>query len=207
MNKRREQIIKYLDGSMTGEEKLYFEKKLEIDQGLKKETEGAKNLLFEMKSASEPDINETYFINILPEFHSRREKNKKFSFSKVAYSLSTVAAIVLIVFIFFKPSGTINYSSLNELSKSLTDSELNAALNQYTDRYSINDLISSASTRTDSIVSNMVASELDLSGTVDGSIADNYVNTDELLNSLDESEANALYSQLINEDIIKGVKQ
>ena len=206
MNKRREQILKYLDGSMTGEEKLHFEKDLESNPDLRNETGRMKNFLSEIKAGSEPDTNETYFINMLPEFYARKEKKKKFNFSKVAYSLSTVAAVVLIMFILFKPSGTINYSSLNDLSRSLTDSELNTALNEYTERYSINDLISSASTGTDSIVSDMVASELDLSGTVDRNITDNYVNTDELLNSLDESEANELYSQLINEDIIKGVK-
>ena len=206
MNKRNEQIIKYLDGNLTEKEKLHFEEILKNDPQLKRETERVKYLISEMKSDAEPEADESYFINMLPEFNARKEKKKKFIFSKIAYSLSTVAAVILILFLVFKPSGTINYSNLTELSKNLTDSELNEAFNEFGDQYSINDLMSSAPAAADSIVSNMVADELDLSASADKTIADKYLSTDDLLSSINEAEANELYSQLINEDIIKGAR-
>ena len=95
---------------------------------------------------------------------------------------------------------------MTELSRNLSDSELNAAINDYADQYSINDLISSVPAAADSVVNNMFDKALDLSTNVDKTLADNYLSTDEILSSLNESEANELYSQLINADIIKGAK-
>ncbi len=206
MNNRKEQIIRYLDGNMSEEEKLHFEKILADYPDLQKETGQVKNLLSSMKNDAGPDTDERYFVNMLPEFYTRHSKKKKFIFSKLAYSLSTAAAIILILVVIFRPAGTINHSNLNELSANLTESELSETLNQYADQYSLNDLMSSASAKTDSIVSDMVADELDLSGSVDKTVADKYINTDELISSINETEANELYSQLINEDIIKGAK-
>lgn len=206
MNKKKEQIIKYLDGSMSGEEKLRFESQIKEDPELQKETEKLKSFLSRMKADAGPEADETYFINMLPEFYAGRDKKKKFSLAKIAYSLSTAAAVVIVVFILFKPSGTINYTSFDELSGSLTANELNAAFNEYSDQYSVSDLMSTASARTDSLVSNLFADELDLSASADKSLAANYLSTDDLLSSLDESEANELYSQLINVDIIKGAR-
>jgi len=207
MNKGKENIIRYIDGEMNEEEKLQFEKMMTEDPWLENETDRVRTLLSEMKASAAPDINETYFINILPEFYSRKSKKKRFIFSRLAYTLSTAAAVILLVFLIFKPGTSVDYSNLNDLSKSFTDSDLNEILNQYADQYSISELAGSATTKTDSIVSNLMADELDLSGSAEGSVAEKYLDTDELLSSIDESEANELYSQLINEDIIKGEKQ
>ncbi len=206
MNNRKEQIIRYLDGNMGEDEKLHFEKILAKDTELQQETGQVKKLLSSMKDDAGPDTDETYFVNMVPEFYIRYSKKKKFIFSKLAYSLSTAAAIILILVIIFRPAGTIKQSTLNELTANLSESELNETLKQYADRYSLNDLMNSASAKTDSIVTDMVANELDLSGIIDKTVADKYINTDELISSMNETEANELYSQLINEDIIKGVK-
>ncbi len=208
MNKQLEKMIKYLGGDMSPDDKIQFEKNLLTDSELNKEFEKVKIFLTEMKKDAEPSLDESYFINILPVFYANQQKKKKFIFSKLAYSLSTVAAVILILFILFKPGTTVNYSNLSELSTTFTEQELDETLNQYTNQYSINDLINSASSKTDSIVSTMVDNELNLSsGSVEKSFGDSYINTDDLINSLDEKEANQLYSQLINEDFIKGAKQ
>ena len=204
---RKEQIIKYLDGQMNEEERLHFEKMMTGDRELQKETDRVRNLLSAAKLNAEPEADETYFINMLPEFHSRRANKKKFHFAKLAYSLSTAAAVVLLLFILFKPGSTVNYSSLADLSKSFTENEINQTLNEYSNDYTISELASSAPAKTDSIVSNIVADELDLTPSAETAAADRYLNMDEILSSIDESEANELYSQLINEDIIKGEKQ
>ncbi len=207
MDRGKANIIRYIDGGMSEEEKLQFEKMLTEEPELQKETVRLRALLGEMKADAAPGVNETYFINMLPEFYARKSKKKKFFFSRMAYSLSTAAAVILLLFMIFKPGTSVEYSNLNDLSKSLTESDLNEISNQYADQYSISELAGSASTKTDSIVSNLMADELDLSGSAEGSVAEKYLNTDELLSSIDESQANELYSQLINEDIIKGEKQ
>jgi len=205
MNKN-EEVIRYLDGQMNEEEKLHFEKMLTGDPELRLEIDRVRNFLSGIKSDAEPETDETYFINMLPEFHARQTRKQKFHFAKLAYSLSTAAALVLIVFLIFRPASSVNYSNLTELG-SLTENEINETLNQYAGDYSISELAGSASAKTDSIVSNIVANELELTPSTESAVADRYLNTDELLNSIDESEANELYSQLINEDIIKGERQ
>ena len=204
---RKDQIIRYLDGQMNEEEKLHFEKMLAGDGELKKETDRVKNFLSAARTDAEPEADETYFINMLPEFHSRLGRKKKLHFAKLAYSLSTAAAVVLLLFILLKPGSTVNYSNLADLSKTFTESEINQTMKEYSGDYSISELAGSATARTDSIVTNIVADELDLTPSAETAVADRYLNTDELLSSIDESQANELYSQLINEDIIKGERQ
>lgn len=207
MNKQRERIIAYLDGSMADDEMLQFEKVVGGNIQLQKEVEDLRSMLSSLKAGAEPSIDESYFINMLPEFHRRHSNKKKFLFSKLAYSLSTVAAVVLILFIIFNPGKTTEYKNIQELSTNLSEQEINEALDPYENRYSLNDLVSPASSKTDSIVNNLVEDELNLSSnSVDNKVAEKYLNTDELLSSLNENEANELYSQLINTDIIKGAR-
>jgi hypothetical protein len=205
MNKQREKIIAYLDESLNADEKLQFEESLRNDTQLQNEVARVKTFLSSVKADAEPSLNDSYFINMLPEFHQNPSKKKKFLFSKMAYSLSTVAVVLLVLFFIFKPGKTTVYNDLQQLSANLSEQDMNEILNQYENPYSMNGLISSASSKTDSLVNNVVDNELDLSsGSVDKMIADKYINTDELLNSLNEKEADELYSQLINKDFLNG---
>jgi hypothetical protein len=205
MNKQREKIVAYLDGNLSADEKLQFEESLRNDTQLQNEVVRVKTFLSSVKADAEPSLNDSYFINMLPEFHQNHSKKKKFLFSKMAYSLSTVAVVLLVLFFIFKPGKTTVYNDLQQLSANLSEQDMNEILNQYENPYSMNDLISSASAKTDSLVNNIVDDELDLSsGSVDKMIADKYVNTDELLNSLNEKEADELYSELINKDFLNG---
>src|SRR5574338_1109051 len=201
-----EQIVKYLDGKMNEAEKLHFEEILAEDPDLRKRTARMRNVISSLKSDAEPAADETYFVNMLPVFYSRLGKKKKFLISKLAYSLSTAAAVVITLFVILRSGSEINVPDLNEINAKLSEKELNETLNQYSDNNSLGDLMNSASAETDSIVTDMVSDELVLSGLADKTVADKYINTDELLSSIDENEANQLYSQLINEDINKGMK-
>ncbi len=208
MNNNRKKIITYLDDSMTPEEKILFEKELEDSRELRKELLDFRLLAETIKKDAEPSVNESYFINILPEFYSRKSKKKKFTIPRIAYSLTAAAAVILIIFFIFNPLKSSEYTNTNELSINLTDQEMNKTLNGYDNPYSLNDLMNSATPKTDSIVNNMVKDELDLSSaTIDKSVVDQYINTDELLDSINDNEANELYSQLINKDIINGARQ
>jgi len=206
MNKYRDKIFAYIDGSMTDDERTQFEKIISSDTGLQIEIEEIRKSLLVMKTDSTPDVDETYFINLLPEFYQRQTGKKKFKLKKLAYYLSPAAAAVILMLIFY-PGKTTNLDVSKDLSQEITESDLNEVLNPYETNYSLNDLMSFATSTTDSIVNNLVSDELDLSSkSVDKMLTDNYTNTNELLNSLDESQANELYSQLINKDIIKGAR-
>ncbi len=207
MNKYREKIITYIGGDMTPDERAQFEKVISSDPGLKKEIEKIKNSLSEMKADSTPDADESYFINILPEFYERNSKKKKFNVKKLVYYLSPAAVTIIILIFLFYPGKTANLTDTKDLSQGMTESDLNEILNPYDSEYSLNDLMNYATPKTDSIVNNLVRDELDISSkSVDKLLTDNYTNTSELLNSLDENQANELYSQLINKDIIKGAR-
>lgn len=208
MNINRKKIIAYIDGNMSPDEKLLFEKELENNENLRKEVREIKLFLAGIKKDAEPPVNESYFINMLPEFNRRKSSRRKFHIPAIAYSLTGMAAGVLIFLFIFNPLKTSENLETKELSVNLTEQEMNETLNRYEDPYSYNELMNSASSVTDSIVNNMVKDELDLSsGSIDKAIAERYISTDDLLDSLNEDEANELYSQLINEDIINGARQ
>ena len=207
MMNSREKIIAYIDDGLNEKEKIQFEKELGSDKKLSEEFNSVKKKLDHLKSTAEPDTDETYFINLLPQFYLNKSKKKKFVFSKIAYSLSTAVAIILIMFIIFKPGTSNDFPNLTELSSNITEQELDETLNQYSDQYTMDDLLSNVPTGTDSLVNNMVAKELELSNnSIDKSVADQYLNTDDLLSSLNDKEINELYSQLANEDFINGAK-
>jgi hypothetical protein len=206
MNKYIEKIVAYIDGNMTDDERTQFEKIISSDTGVQKEIEEIKKSLSAMKTDSTPEVEETYFINLLPEFYQRQTGKKKFKLRKLTYYLSPAAAAIILMFIFY-PGKTTNLDVSKDLSQEITESDLNEVLNPYETTYSLNDLMSFATSTTDSIVNNLVSDELDISSkSVDKMLTDNYTNTNELLNSLDENQANELYSQLINKDIIKGAR-
>lgn len=206
MNKYIEKIVAYIDGNMTDDERTQFEKIISSDTGVQKEIEEIKKSLSAMKTDSTPKVEETYFINLLPEFYQRQTGKKKFKLRKLTYYLSPAAAAIILMFIFY-PGKTTNLDVSKDLSQEITESDLNEVLNPYETTYSLNDLMSFATSTTDSIVNNLVSDELDISSkSVDKMLTDNYTNTNELLNSLDENQANELYSQLINKDIIKGAR-
>lgn len=208
MNINRKKIIAYIDGSMTPEEKLLFDKEVEKSQELQRELQELKHFMETLKEVAAPPVNENYFINILPEFYSRGSGKKKIRIPGIAYSLTAAAAVILILFFIFNPLKSSEYTNTNELSINLTDQEMNKTLNGYENPYSLNDLMNSATSKTDSIVNNMVKDELDLSSaSIDKSVAEQYINTDDLLDSINDIEANELYSQLINKDIINGARQ
>lgn len=205
MNNLRIKIIAYIDGSMNPEEKLLFEKELDSSPRIKEEMREVQHFMEIMRKDAEPSVNESYFINILPGFYRRQSAKKKFPFSRIVYSL-TAAAVILFLFMIFNPK-TPEYSDLKELSAVLSEQEINETLNQYENPYSFNDLMYSSTSKTDSIVNNMVKAELNLStGSVDRLVSEQYINTDDLLDSINENEASELYAQLINEDIINGVR-
>ena len=206
MNKYIEKIVAHIDGNMTDDERTQFEKIISSDTGVQKEIEEIKKSLSAMKTDSTPEVEETYFINLLPEFYQRQPGKKKFKLRKLTYYLSPAAAAIILMFIFY-PGKTTNLDVSKDLSQEITESYLNEVLNPYETTYSLNDLMSFATSTTDSIVNNLVSDELDISSkSVDKMLTDNYTNTNELLNSLDENQANELYSQLINKDIIKGAR-
>jgi hypothetical protein len=208
MNNNRRKIIAYIDGNMNPDEKLLFEKELENNENLRKEVREVKLFLAGTKKDGEPPVNESYFINILPEFNSRQLSKRKFHIPVMAYSVTGIAAVIVILFFIFNPLRTSENLDTKELSVNLTEQEMNETLNQYEDPYSNNEIMNSATSVTDSIVNSMVKNELDLSsGSIDKTITERYITTEDLLGSLNENEANELYSQLINEDIINGARQ
>ncbi len=93
----KEKILKYLSDLMSEDEKKNFENLLEQDESLKKEFEKIQDGLEVIKKAAEPEVNETYFVNLLPRARSRMNKEKKaFSFNpKWATSLAALVFLII----------------------------------------------------------------------------------------------------------------
>jgi hypothetical protein len=128
MKKNEEKIVSYLSGMMTDDERLIFEGELSKSEELKKDFDDMKISLNELSASNQIELNETYFINLLPRVRERLEvKKKHWLIRNFYYLVPTVAAtIVLFMFIFnSKTNFEMNYKEVaNEVVNNISDKEV-----------------------------------------------------------------------------------
>ena len=127
-----EQIVKYLDGQFSAEEKIEFEKQLRYDEDLKKAFNEYKHVNELISFAKTGEVNENYFDNIIPRF--RQLLNKKIRVSpvkKLSYAFVTVILFVGSFYIF--DNYRVNNSSDNNTIESITQNISGEQINEMRD--------------------------------------------------------------------------
>ncbi len=124
----REKILKYLSDLMNRDEKREFESLLENDSELQEEFNSIKKSLATLKRDSEPEVNETYFVNLLPRARSKMEKKKK----GIAFGMKLVPPFAALIFLivstmFFSRSFEDQFFTFNEIQSLLSANNLTAA--------------------------------------------------------------------------------
>ena len=124
----REKILKYLSDLMNRDEKREFESLLENDSELQEEFNSIKKSLATLKRDSEPEVNETYFVNLLPRARSKMEKKKK----GIAFGMKLVPPVAALIFLivstmFFSRSFEDQFFTFNEIQSLLSANNLTAA--------------------------------------------------------------------------------
>lgn len=112
MKKNKEQILKYLAGMLSEEEKREFEKRLEISLELKNEYEEIVKSLQRLSEIKEIELDERYFTSLLPRIFERirtdeerlSEKKKLSLIRKLSYSLPILIIAAIILFLMPKSS-------------------------------------------------------------------------------------------------------
>ena len=127
-----EQIVKYLDGQFSAEEKIEFEKQLRYNEDLKKAFDEYQNVNELISFAKTGEVNENYFDNIIPRF--RQLLNKKIRVSpvkKLSYAFVTVILFVGSFYIF--DNYRVNNSSDNNTIESITQNISGEQINEMRD--------------------------------------------------------------------------
>ena len=197
MNKN-EQIRKYLDGELTGEELKNFETEINNSPELKNLVDSYRDTLNQFKKIENVNSEESYFINIVPRFHESM-RNKKRLKLKPAFAFSSIALVLtskLLVFILNKDNQVIN--PVHEISSE----ELSSYLKSNPQDYYEMQLTESVPQEYDSLFNSIFFNELNIDDNSGKYLVD--VTGNEFYNILDEisdEDAESIYSSLISKKI------
>lgn len=141
MKTNKEKILKYLSGLMEGAEKEIFERELDSSEEMNAEFNKQKKLLSDFKELGEVEVNETYFVNLLPRVNEKTKyKGKAVNFIP-KYALVFTFTVVIMITVF----NVVNKNDNKELF-TFDNSELNSniieAINESSDE-TVKDYISS----------------------------------------------------------------
>jgi hypothetical protein len=190
-------IFLYLDNQMSDNERLKFEERLKNSPELKAQFQQIKMNLDNLKSAPLPET-EDYFNNLIPLFRqnmeSKQKKEKSFIPKFASYaSLAVIMVVLLFVYIMNKESADNHIAEYTDYN--LT--ELEVILSEYLHSDDI------------SLVPEMT--DMEFSDRVDSIITENYLfaagiyfDYNSAIKSLSDEDADIIYTQLINKDIISG---
>ena len=197
MNKN-EQIRKYLDGELSGEELKNFETEINNSPELKNFVDSYRNTLNQFQKIENVNSEESYFINIVPRFHESM-RNKKRLKLKPAFAFSSIALVltsILLVFILNKDNQVIN--PVHEISSE----ELSSYLKSNPQDYYEMQLTESVPQEYDSLFNSIFFNELNIDDNSGKYLVD--VTGNEFYNILDEisdEDAESIYSSLISKKI------
>ncbi len=92
--KNKEKILRYLSGEMNKREIEQFEKEKTRSGELKKDFDKTVDLISQVQSLSDVEVNDAYFTGIIPKIKNRIEKSGR---KKKVYRYSYATALLLIV--------------------------------------------------------------------------------------------------------------
>ena len=193
-----DQIRKYLDGELTGEELRNFETEINNSPELKNLVDSYRDTLNQFKKIENVNSEESYFINIVPRFHESM-RNKKRLKLKPAFAFSSIALVltsILLVFILNKDNQVIN--PVHEISSE----ELSSYLKSNPQDYYEMQLTESVPQEYDSLFNSIFFNELNIDDHSGKYLVD--VTGNEFYNILDEisdEDAESIYSSLISKKI------
>ncbi|HSP87080.1 MAG TPA: hypothetical protein VLN45_03045 [Ignavibacteriaceae bacterium] len=200
MNKD-EKIRKYMEGELSPDELINFEKEISNSPELKKEIDSFRNILNQFRNLSNYDGGEYYFTNILPRFKEKISKKKQYK-AKPSFTFGSVTIIVIaLLLIFINLNKDLKTGDEQLTLQQLDNEELNIYLNNFTQDLNSSQLTENILEEDDSVFNKMIADELSLNGNsgdylVDVTSNDFY----NILNELSEEDLEGIYNSLIKED-------
>lgn len=202
MNKD-EQIRKYLDGELTGKELEKFQTEINNSTELKRLIDSYTNTLNQIKKLENDDIENPYFINILPRFRRKIEK-KRYLKLKPSFAFGSVALVLIaVITIFIFTNNEESLTDENIITNEINSEELDSYLSNYNQNFTSLQLAKDVPDEYDSLLSTVMINELDLSNNSDEYFVD--ITSNEFYGVIDElstEEAESIYNTLITKKII-----
>ncbi|GAB4295168.1 MAG: hypothetical protein Kow0098_17270 [Ignavibacteriaceae bacterium] len=199
MKKIEEKIFDYLDNRMSSAEKAAFRKELEQNAELKKRFQEIYRKLQSLNEFKNIEVNELYFNSLIPRLKTS-ERERKFYIIKPAYAAITMILIAFIATFMFREFSTSRQTvTFSQIEENLSAEELY--------RFALHDGIlaedislaaeidSGINQQIDELIENELFSE-----SVQDYLTDNsdYLS---LMLDISDSEAERIYTQLINKKI------
>ncbi len=200
--KINDKIILYVDGQMNDVDKANFEKELEGSPELKEQLRRYRQFLEDMKSVNDSALEESYLVEMIPRLRGRAEEKKKLKYiPKLALGTATVS-ILLIAFVLSFNGRQVVKSSLNNVTSSVTSSGDIQSYTYYSYQLDPNDFSKDEIANFDTTLNTMISQELSLSPqSLNYISADNNTDLKNMLQGLNEKEADDIYNQILHKKI------
>lgn len=198
---KNEKIRKYIDGELSGEEIINFEKEITNSPELKREIDLFKDALNQFGKLKNVNVDENYFTNILPRFRESISKQKRLKI-KPSFALGSVVVLIILAaaYIIITRQSVIENEQIT--LQQLDNEELKIYLNNNPEDLASSQLTENIPEDYDTLFNLMVAEELSLNGytgeyLVDVTSNEFYYN---ILDEFSEEELEGIYNSLIKED-------
>jgi len=196
-----EKIRKYIEGELSGEELINFEKEINNSSELKREINTYRNTLIQFGKLKNVDAEGYYFTNILPRFRESISKKKQQEFKPLFAVGSVVLILIALVVIFIINNKQEVIEDEQITLQQLDNEELKTYLNNYSQDITTSQLTENIPEEYDSLFNSMIVSELNLSKYPGDYLVDVTSNEfNNILDELSEEEIEGLYNSLIKED-------
>jgi hypothetical protein len=199
--KNNEKIRKYLEGELTGDELISFEAEIKNSAVLKKEINSYRITLTHFKKLENINVENSYFVNILPGFREKLIKQKPAKL-KPAFAFGGLAGVLFTLLVIFLFSSNEQLNDENIAIEEINSEGLNSYLNTYSNDFSTAQLMQNVPLEYDSLFSSMIMNELDINGNSGDYFVD-VTNNEfyEIINELSNEEIDGIYSTLIDKKI------
>jgi hypothetical protein len=195
-----EKIIKYFAGEMSPADKVEFENAVAASPALQKEIRKYRDFFSSIDDTGNPDVEENYFINLLPKFRERLDNNRKKKYHPVFSFASAVLTVIIVLLFMPRTEKIIKDNNGNTVNYSPT--EITDYLSINSEQPMLTNLPADVEANYDSVLDNMIYNELDVN-------EQNLVTTDlidrldynTLIQSVDPNDASTIYEQLKNKKL------
>jgi hypothetical protein len=199
--KNEEKIRKYIEGELSGEELLNFEKEITNSPELKREINSLRNALNQFEKLKNVNAEENYFTNILPQFIESVSKQKQLKI-KPSFALGSIILVSITLIVLFITTNKQDVIENEQITlQQLDNEELKTYLNNSSQDLTTSQLTENIPEEYDTLFNSLVAEELSLNGYSGEYLVD--VTSNEFYNILDElseEEVDGIYNNILKKE-------
>jgi hypothetical protein len=195
-----EKMIKYFAGEMSSSEKEEFERIIILSPSLQEEVAKYRDFFSNFSKARNPEIEEDYFINLIPKFREKLEFGRKKRYHPVfSFASAVVTVIIILLFIPNSPKTT---KGGKAIVGNYSTSEITDYLLVNSEQPIVSNLPADFETSYDSVLDGLIYNELDVNeqNLATADLIDR-LDYNTLIQSVNPNDASVIYEQLKNKKI------